>query len=106
MDYLQKKGYTILERNWRDKKREIDIIATIKQEVCFVEVKTRADQAPLQADQALSTKQEKRILAAANSYIQLFEIDLEPRFDLIAITNHQNSLTLEHIKNAFFPTLD
>ena len=103
---MQKNGYTIVERNWRFKKYEIDIIAHKDHQICFIEVKTRAVNTLVQAKNALSTLQEKRILTAANSYLQLHEIDLDPRFDLIAITTHQNSLTLEHIKNAFFPTID
>ena len=95
-----------MERNWRYNKSEIDIIGKLKDEIVFFEVKTRSSKAALDSNKALSTAQEKRIIQAANSYIQLFEIDLEVRFDVLAITNDQNSLTLEHIKNAFFPTID
>ena len=42
VDFLQKKGYTILDRNWRFKKAEVDIIAQKEQILAIVEVKTRS----------------------------------------------------------------
>lgn len=95
-----------MERNWKYFKYEIDVIAQKHNEICFIEVKTRAINAPIKANKALSLNQEKRIITAANHYLQKFEIDLSPRFDLIAITRQGNNLTLEHMKNTFFPTLD
>ena len=61
---------------------------------------------PIDPALALGLKQEKRIIKAANQYIIKNEIDLEIRFDIIAITSAKNELILDHIKNAFYPTLD
>ena len=54
----------------------------------------------------IKPQQEKRIMTAANAYIQANEIDLEVRFDVIAVSDKKNELLLTHIKNAFSPTLD
>jgi putative endonuclease len=61
---------------------------------------------PIDPALSLGIKQEKRIISAANKYILKNEIDLEVRFDIIAITSAKNELILDHINNAFYPTLD
>jgi putative endonuclease len=74
--------------------------------LCFIEVKTRASNSPVSPEFSVSKKQEKRIISAAHYYIINNEIDLEIRFDIIAITSDKNELNLEHINNAFYPILD
>lgn len=103
-EYLQQKGYTLLHRNWRYKRAEVDIIAERDKLLVFVEVKTRKSYKYGYPEEALNTTKQKQLVAAANAYVQ-DETELrELRFDLISITLSPNSPPeILHIEDAFFP---
>ena len=86
-DFLIKKGYKILERNFVWRKNEIDIIAEDEKErnVVFVEVKTRNTDYFIQPFEAVDFKKQKAIIKVANAYIRNRNLDLEARFDVISI---------------------
>lgn len=104
-DYLQNKGYSILQSNFRYKQFELDIIAQIGNDLVIVEVKTR--QNDYLADPALmvSKSKQKGIIQAANAYIIENDLDLECRFDVITVVVNNKEHKLEHIEEAFYPTL-
>lgn len=107
-DFLVKKGYRIVERNFVWQKNEIDIIAEDEKErnIVFVEVKTRNTDYFIQPFEAVDFKKQKAIIKVANAYIRSRNIDLEARFDVISIVqNEQGSQTIEHIIGAFGPCL-
>ena len=107
-DFLEKKGYRIVERNFVWQKNEIDIIAEDEKErnIVFVEVKTRNTDYFIQPFEAVDFKKQKAIIKVANAYIRSRNIDLEARFDVISIVqNEQGSQTIEHIIGAFEPCL-
>lgn len=95
---LRLKGYRILKRNYRHPLGEIDIIATSKQTVCFVEVKSR--QTLDASRQALSPQQQKRIMHAAGTFLSANGryAEMTLRFDLICVAPFRWP---EHIKNAW-----
>lgn len=101
-DYLLAHGYAIDAVNTRIGGVEIDFIARKDDRLCFVEVKTRqsdfAD--PLLA---IDTKKQRRMIHAADSYLQRSEVDLAPQFDIIVIIGSPDSYTLEYIPDAFYP---
>ena len=104
--FLENQGYTIIERNWRFKKAEIDIIAKIEQMLVFVEVKSKSYTYFGQPEESVSEKKEKLILDAANAYMLEIGHDWEIRFDIIAIVfNEDQSFELNHYKDAFFPSI-
>ena len=106
VQYLQQIGYKIVERNFECKQGEIDIIAIDKEEIVFVEVKTRNTDYFIQPFEAVDFKKQKAIIKVANAYIRSRNIDLEARFDVISIVqNEQGSQTIEHIIGAFEPCL-
>ncbi len=88
--YLKKKGYKILERNFRAGHNEIDIIASLGNEIVFFEVKTRTLSIrndlpygdPLEAVDYLK---QKRTLEAASAYLYKSDTDLLPRFDILEV---------------------
>jgi len=99
--YLSSIGYKILERNWRWRKCEIDIIATHEDRVVFIEVKTRGVNNIDQGDD-VSFGQRKRIINAANSYLlKNWKIHLEPRFDLVRVRKTQGYWWVDHLREAF-----
>ena len=106
LDYFLKNGSTILEQNWRFGRHEIDIIIRKDDCIIFVEVKTRRSDYLIEPVLTVSTKQQDRIIKAANKYIQLYKLDYEFRFDIISIVRSRRSFKLKHFKDAFYPTVD
>jgi putative endonuclease len=100
---LTKKGYSVLAENWRSGKNELDIIARIADTVVFVEVKTRSTAFFGEPSQAVSIAKQKRLIQAANDYLEQHELDLEARFDVISIVASGNDPILDHMEDAFYP---
>lgn len=104
--YLENLGYRILERNWRYKHKEIDIIASCFGELIIVEVKTRSHHSLLSARESVSSDKQAHLIIAADKYVRLYQLQLSVRFDIIAVDiASDNSYTVEHIPNAFYPSL-
>jgi putative endonuclease len=102
VEYLSQNGYVILERNWHNNHQEIDIIATKNDELAIVEVKCRTGN-PLMEPQLFVTRSKQQLLIkAANAYIKLKNIEMDTRFDIIAITLGTTT-HIEHIEGAFYP---
>jgi putative endonuclease len=104
-DHLKKAGFKILFRNWKWGKHEIDIIAENKNFVIFVEVKTRTDDFQMHPVTAVTTEKQKSIIFAADGYLKKFNVDKESRFDIITIIKTGDSFQIDHIEDAFYPTL-
>jgi putative endonuclease len=104
-DHLKKAGFKILSRNWKWGKHEIDIIAENKEMIVFVEVKTRTDDFQMHPVTAVTTEKQKSIIYAADGYLQKFKINKESRFDVITIIKKSESYQIDHIEDAFYPTL-
>jgi putative endonuclease len=106
VDYLKKAGYKILHRNWKAGKLEIDIIAENKDFIVFIEVKTRSDDYQEHPLSAINREKQRSMIFAANNFIQWNNIDNESRFDVITvIIKRDNTNQVEHIEDAFYPTL-
>ncbi len=99
--HLIKNGYSIIARNFRYKKSEIDIIAQKDKTIAFVEVKTRTNSFFQEPELSVTRSKQKQITLGANFYIQENEIDLGIRFDIVAIT--LSPYKINHIKDAFYP---
>ena len=101
--YLQSKGYEILERNWTFQKAEIDIIAQINDFVCAVEVKTRSSTDFGLPQDFVKPKKMQLLVKAINEYVVRNDLDVNVRFDIIAIHKDlSNKLVIEHIEDAFY----
>lgn len=84
-DYLRRKGYTILERDWHSGHRDIDIIAQKDDCVVFVEVKTRRSEDYGSPVMAVGYYKQRNLLRAINHYIHYRHLDAPWRFDVISI---------------------
>lgn len=102
VDYLIKKGYTIVQRNYRFQKAEVDIIAQIKDTLAIVEVKTRSTIDFGNPQDFVKPKQIQRLVKAVDEYVNVNKLDVEVRFDIIAIVRQGNSYNIEHLENAFY----
>lgn len=102
VEYLKDKGYEIVCRNYRYGKGEIDIIAHDGDELVFIEVKTRSNEAFGHPVYALTQSKQKQIIRIAKSYLHERDItDKIVRFDVITIEHEGGREVLEHIKDAF-----
>jgi putative endonuclease len=107
--YLKKKFYRILERNYRSRFGEIDIIAQKKEFLVFIEVKTRNSFMIARPCESVGFSKQKKIILTAQSYIvQKGLCNRQPRFDVIEVVlspDTDNSpprqLELNHIVNSF-----
>ena len=103
VDLLVKKGYKIIERNWRYLKAEIDIIAQKEPEtLVIVEVKTRSNSFIGNPEEFVTPKKIKLLVKAANEYVVSRKLDVEVRFDIIAVVKNSKYEKIEHLKDAFY----
>lgn len=106
VDYLIKHGYQILERNWSCGHKEIDIIAREDDTIVIVEVKTRRSTYLVEPEATVDVYKQRHLIWAANSYVNRNQYDLDVRFDIISIViDKNNEKRIEHIEDAFYPSL-
>lgn len=98
--FLKKLGYKILNKNFRTRYGEIDIIAKDKKRIIFVEVKTRSCDDYGTPQLAVNFYKQKHLSLAALTFIKKNSLNSDYRFDIIAICGNK----VEHIKNAFLPS--
>lgn len=100
-DYLKQKGYTILERNFRCKQGEIDIIAMDKEEIVFIEVKTRRNRHYGLASEAVNKQKKKHLINSIRYYIHIRNLQNDfIRIDVIEIYIKNRNIQINHIKQA------
>lgn len=103
LEYLQKKGYTIMEINWRFKHAEVDIIAKQNNTIVFVEVKTRSTEHFGYPESAVDVTKQKNLALAADEYLERNNIEMDVRFDIISIVVNNRKADVYHLEDAFFP---
>ncbi|WP_223034587.1 YraN family protein [Hanstruepera marina] len=102
VDYLLENGYDIVERNYRFDKAEVDIIAQLNDVLAIVEVKARSTADFGDPQDFVKPKQIKNLVKAVDEYVTVNDLDVEVRFDIIAITKVGKGYNIEHLENAFF----
>lgn len=101
--FLEQHGYMVLDRNYRAKTGEIDIIVSKGNTIVFVEVKTRGSLAYGMPSEAVDTKKQQKIIRTAQSYIRYKGLrDYSYRFDVLEVLAPKTgSMTFKLIENAF-----
>ncbi len=99
--YLQKKGYILLEKNYRYQKAEIDIVVEKNNTLIFVEVKARKNSTFGNPEEFVSKKKQQLLFSAAENYIFDIKWKNNIRYDIIAILNNKNMKIL-HLEDAFY----
>ncbi|MDA9885632.1 YraN family protein [Winogradskyella sp.] len=102
VDFLIKNGYNILDRNYRFDRAEVDIIAKKEEILSIIEVKTRTNIDFGNPEDFVTPKQIKNLVKAVNEYVTENDLDLEVRFDIVAIVKEKQSFKIEHLKDAFY----
>lgn len=101
--HLIKQGYTILERNWFFGKNEVDIICQKEESVLVVvEVKARNSDFFGDPQSFVSTGKQKSLVKVSNEYVLENDLDVEVRFDIIAVLKNSKQERLEHFEDAFY----
>jgi len=101
VEYLEKNGYKVVERNFRSRRGEVDIIARKNEELVFVEVKNWDALTIDSIEHSLNSLKKQRIIKTAHYFIHCHPELKESRirFDLIFV--HGELSKIDHIKNAF-----
>ena len=94
--YLIRKGYTLLERNWRVGHLELDLLAECYGEIVFVEVKTRSNEDFATALEAVDEEKLENLRRAAGHYLHLHHLDQPIRFDVITVVGTQKPFVITH----------
>ena len=102
VEFLQQNGYDILETNWTFQKAEIDIIAQKDSTIAVIEVKTRSSIDFGLPQDFVKAKKIQLLVKAVNEYIVSNDLDVEVRFDIIAIYKEDNTYKIEHFEDAFY----
>ncbi len=101
-NYLEQRGYKILERNFRIRSAEIDIIAELDGVIIFVEVKTRSNVKHGLPIEAVNFRKQQKIIEAASVFLQDEKYcESACRFDVVEIYSDGMKFSARHIENAF-----
>ncbi|MBS1619579.1 MAG: YraN family protein [Bacteroidetes bacterium] len=100
--HLIGKGHTILIRNYRFEKSEVDIISRVGDTIVFTEVKTRTSDAFGYPEDAVSSRKQVQLKLAMEQYVLENSITSEPRFDIISIITARGRTDIHHIEDAFY----
>lgn len=106
VEYFLRKGYTVRERNWKCRSKEIDIIVEHNRTIIFVEVKARKADSLVGALDAVNVRKRRLLVKAADSYMRMLPILYEYRFDIFTITGTRDDYTCKHYEDAFMPELN
>ena len=101
-DYLRRKGYVIVERNWKSGHRDLDIIAwdEERQTLVFVEVKTRRNRLFTAPEQAVNYQKMQHLRQASHHYVKYRRTDCNVRFDVITVVGSpETEPEVEHIED-------
>ena len=101
-DFLTNKGYRIIERNWRTRRGEIDIIAETDNVIVFAEVKTLPSGNLQTLEKELGLQKQKRIVETAKCFLSKYrQYNCRyVRFDVLVV-DMPDFESVYHIENAF-----
>jgi len=101
-EYLKRKKYKILERNFSWRKGEIDIIAEREGNIIFIEVRSKK-QGDIRGYETVTPVKQKKIIETAKFYLESKNLlgKREVRFDVISINFKDDEIEIEHFENAF-----
>lgn len=105
LEYLLKKGNKILKKNYRFGRNEVDLILKDQNEIVILEVKTRSNPFMAGPEKTVTRSKQRAIIQVAQDYVETHNMDEEVRFDIVSILIHNGETKVDHIKDAFYPTL-
>lgn len=97
-------GWGILAQNWKMGHYEVDLVLHKGDTIVFVEVKTRTS-AEVDPIEAVDKRKRAHLIASADVFMKHYELPFEFRFDIVGITGTPEAYEVEHIPDAFYPSL-
>lgn len=98
--YLEKNNYIILDKNFNIRTGEIDIIAKDKNEIVFIEVKTRTNNRYGMPVEAVTEEKLKKIYRTAEYYIHKRNLyNISARIDVVEVFINENKYYIKHLKD-------
>ena len=104
LDYLRENAFKILHTNWRQGHKELDIIAQKENVIHIIEVRSLSSSFFQQPYQTINKAKQRNLIAAADAYIQRYELTQEIQIDIISIVFNDTQHTIEYIPNAIYPS--
>lgn len=102
-DYITKLGYKVVERNFACNQGEIDIIAKDKEELVFIEVKTRTDISYGEASEAVTDTKKRHLINSIKYYIYKQKLENQPiRIDVAEVYINKGKVKINYIKQAIY----
>src|SRR6478609_7568678 len=101
-DFLTAKGYEIVQRNFRYKRSEIDLIVRQDNWLIFVEVKLRSSDRFGHPEEFVDLKKKKKIMEGAEQYLHETNWNGNVRYDIVAISSNHRGIEIQHIEDAFY----
>ena len=100
--FLKQKGYKLVERNYRCRTGEVDLIVLDRKVIVFVEVKTRSDQRFGSPFEAVERRKQRKMIQAARFFLHERKLhERNARFDVVGVSWPGGKPMIEHIENAF-----
>lgn len=100
-DYITKLGYKVVERNFECNQGEIDIIAKDKEELVFIEVKTRTDISYGEASEAVTDTKKRHLINSIKYYIYKQKLENQPiRIDVAEVYINKGKVKVNYMKQA------
>jgi len=100
--YLQALGYGLLDRNWRFRQFELDLVMKDGDQLVVAEVKTRKSLYGGDPEVSVNRQKQRTLIRAANAYVLHYGIDLPVRFDIVSVVITGKRHTINHIIDAFY----
>ena len=102
--FLRQKGMEVVERNWRYKRAEIDIVARDGEVLVFVEVKMKSGVYFGRPEEVVDSRKQHLLIDAAMAYMRSVGHEWEIRFDIIGVVGGpETDFAISHFRDAFFP---
>ena len=100
--YLREQGWEILERNYRTRLGEIDLVCRDHESIVFVEVKTRASADFARPDESVTQRKQAKLRRLVEEYLVAHRLEAsDVRFDVLGVTLGSHRTEFEHIVGAF-----
>ena len=100
--FLAARGLVIVQRNYRCRGGEVDLIVLDRRVVVFVEVKTRTDHGFGNPLEAVEPRKQRRMILAAQLFLHQKKLhERDARFDVVGISWPGTEPVVEHVQNAF-----
>jgi putative endonuclease len=104
--YLVRNGWTVVEKNYRFGRREVDLVVRRRDLLAFVEVKTRAGTGYGAPEEAVTRLKQREIEAVAREFLWRHRLDdIDVRFDVVAVVAGpgRRVVRIEHLEDAWRP---